>query len=106
MFIGALGYAALVAFSLVYFIGKGDQSLEPLIIFGGALLGLGAGLLWTAQGRLILQYSDGTNTGHLFSIFWSIFNLSAVAGGILTFAYFSTSSSGVIYPKSTSFISL
>lgn len=70
MAIGALGYAALVSFSLVYFLSDADEKLEPLIIFGGALLGVGAGILWTAQGRLILQYSDGTNTGHLFSIFW------------------------------------
>lgn len=100
MAIGILGYASLVAFSLVYFIGNGDEALQPLIILGGALLGVGAALLWTAQGRMILQYSDGENTGHLFSLFWSVFNLSAVAGGFMTFAYFSTSAADVSFKTS------
>ena len=43
----------------------------------------------------MLQYSDGTDSGKIFAIFWSIFNLSAVLGGFITFVYFSsTSSSG------------
>ena len=43
----------------------------------------------------MLQYSDGTDSGKIFAIFWSIFNLSAVLGGFITYIYFSsTSSSG------------
>uniref|UniRef100_A0A7S2WEB7 Major facilitator superfamily (MFS) profile domain-containing protein n=1 Tax=Rhizochromulina marina TaxID=1034831 RepID=A0A7S2WEB7_9STRA len=92
MFLGVLGYAALVAASLVYLLGLVGRWL---VILGGAVNGVGAAFMWTAQGRLMLQYSDGTDSGRIFAIFWSIFNLSAVLGGILLFAYFlSTSSSG------------
>ena len=90
MFIGIVGYAMLVLAALLY-------NLELVgswcVIAGGACTGVGAALLWTGQGRLMLEYSDGTDAGHIFAIFWSIFNASAVLGGLFTFAYFSTSDS-------------
>lgn len=68
-----------------------DTNLNWIVILGGIFNGLGAALLWTAQGRLIMQYSDGTDNGFLFSIFWALFNLSALVGGLLTFFYFGAS---------------
>jgi len=90
MFFGVLGYAGLVLSSLIYFLTDEDNrpDIEWLVQLGGCCCGLGAALLWTAQGRLILQYSDGSDGGTLFSIFWALFNLSALAGGLLTFFYF------------------
>lgn len=96
MFVGIMGYAALVAVSLVYFESGSDKRYEPWVIVGGGLLGIGAAFLWTAQGKLILQYSDGTDTGNLFALFWGLFNMSAVAGGFLTFGYFASSHSSVL----------
>jgi hypothetical protein len=64
-----------------------------LVVLGGGVNGVGAALLWTGQGRLMLQYSDGNDSGRIFAIFWSIFNLSAVFGGFITFAYFANESS-------------
>ena len=90
MFLGVVGYAALVAASLLFYLGVIDSWG---VILGGGINGVGAALLWTAQGRLMLQYSDGTDAGRIFAIFWSIFNASAVFGGILTFSYFSSNSS-------------
>jgi MFS family permease len=90
MFLGILGYAALVATSLLYYLGAvGAWG----VVAGGGVNGVGAALLWTAQGRLMLQYSDGKDAGRIFALFWSIFNASAVFGGLLTFAYFSSNSS-------------
>eukprot|EP00518_Triparma_eleuthera_P008779 CAMPEP_0182478344 /NCGR_PEP_ID=MMETSP1319-20130603/32348_1 /TAXON_ID=172717 /ORGANISM="Bolidomonas pacifica, Strain RCC208" /LENGTH=450 /DNA_ID=CAMNT_0024679671 /DNA_START=204 /DNA_END=1553 /DNA_ORIENTATION=- len=91
MFWGTVGYAGLVAASLLYFENL-DKKLDYVVILGGVSCGLGAALLWTAQGRLIMQYSDGTDNGHLFSIFWALFNLSSLVGGLLTFFYFGTGS--------------
>eukprot|EP00747_Dinoflagellata_sp_TGD_P052568 gnl/TRDRNA2_/TRDRNA2_147978_c0_seq2.p1 gnl/TRDRNA2_/TRDRNA2_147978_c0~~gnl/TRDRNA2_/TRDRNA2_147978_c0_seq2.p1 ORF type:complete len:406 (+),score=27.33 gnl/TRDRNA2_/TRDRNA2_147978_c0_seq2:130-1218(+) len=60
---------------------------------GGCVLGLGAALLWTGQGRLILDYSDDSNRGELFSIFWSFYRAASVLGGVLSFTYFSVEGS-------------
>mmetsp|Transcript_37984 Transcript_37984/g.80029 ORF Transcript_37984/g.80029 Transcript_37984/m.80029 type:complete len:520 (-) Transcript_37984:396-1955(-) len=62
MFVGVLGYASLVLASLVYFLyGRGEGNVlwaRRLVVMGGAVLGCGASTLWTAQGRLILQYAS------------------------------------------------
>jgi hypothetical protein len=52
LFLGILGYAALVAASLVYFL-KGDEwpFAGNLVILGGFATGLGASFVWTAQVR-------------------------------------------------------
>eukprot|EP00126_Sphaerothecum_destruens_P013316 Sdes_comp22788_c0_seq1m21186 len=87
MMIGTFGYGALVAVGLVFF---ETGFSNGLVIFGGALCGIGAALLWTGQGRLILQYSTNENRGTNFAIFWSLFQAAAVVGGILTWTYFAT----------------
>ena len=85
MFLGIMGYATLVGLSLLYYLGSAGQFV---VILGGAINGVGAALLWTAQGRLMLQYSNGDDAGRIFTIFWGLFNMSAVLGGFLTYAYF------------------
>jgi hypothetical protein len=50
------------------------------VIAAGAILGICAGLLWTAQGSLMLSYPTETQKGRFIGIFWSIFNLGSVVG--------------------------
>ncbi|KAF0712720.1 Aste57867_4706 [Aphanomyces stellatus] len=50
-----------------------------------AILGIGAGLLWTAQGQMCMAYPTSETKGTFFSYFWIIFNLGATLGGFLTF---------------------
>jgi hypothetical protein len=50
------------------------------MIAAGAVLGLCAGLLWTAQGSLMLAYPTEDQKGGFIGIFWSIFNLGGVVG--------------------------
>jgi len=50
------------------------------VITAGAILGLCAGLLWTAQGSLMLAYATESQKGVFIGIFWGIFNLGAVVG--------------------------
>ena len=50
------------------------------VIGAGAILGLSAGLLWTAQGSLMLAYPTESQKGKFIAIFWSIFNLGGVVG--------------------------
>jgi MFS family permease len=82
---GILGYACLVGTSLFYF--QFPQQ-EWVVIGGGAVLGFGASLLWTGQGRLLLAYAE--NDASLLGLFWSVFQCSAVTGGLLSFLYYGT----------------
>jgi hypothetical protein len=50
------------------------------VIAAGALLGICAGLLWTAQGSLMLAYPTESQKGKFIGVFWAIFNLGAVVG--------------------------
>lgn len=52
----------------------------PFVIAAGAILGICAGLLWTAQGSLMMAYATESTKGKFIGIFWSIFNLGAVVG--------------------------
>ena len=112
LFIGVLGYASLVLTSLIYFIYGGEDVIwsKRLVVLGGATLGIGASLLWTAQGRLILQYSEReeelngtttnrtnetqTKTGKLMGIFWAIFQCSSLVGGAVSFTYYNKQPKG------------
>lgn len=117
MFVGVLCYGNLVLASLIYFEygGEGVRWARRLVVAGGALLGAGASALWTAQGRLILQYAtraeelqsiknhlnskssgDGSKgkAGTLMSIFWSIFQCSSLVGGSISFIYYNRKPEG------------
>lgn len=92
LFLGVLGYAALVTASLVYFV----YGIESIVVYGGAVLGVGAALLWTAQGRLILDYAavEPEQSGTLMGIFWAVFQGSALVGGAVSFLFYSESPTG------------
>lgn len=91
LFVGALGYATLAASSLVLAaLGEQRGACQRWLIIGsGACVGVGAALLWTAQGTLMLVHGGPHGTGRAFAIFWGMFNASAIAGGVLTAAFFS-----------------
>ena len=55
------------------------------VIGAGAILGICAGLLWTAQGSLMLAYPTENQKGKFIGIFWSIFNLGGVVGAAVSF---------------------
>ena len=88
IFLGVLGYGCLVASSLLLSLVDAEWC-KTLVILGGAAEGVGAACLWTGQGRLILEWSDGTDAAHLFAVFWALFNCSALLGGVLAFFFFS-----------------
>jgi len=52
-------------------------------IFAGALLGVCAGLLWTAQGTIMISYPQEDQKGRYFAWFWAIFNMGAVIGSLI-----------------------
>lgn len=56
---------------------------EKFVIAAGVMLGLCAGLLWTAQGTILMAYPAESRKGASIAIFWAIFNLGAVIGGLV-----------------------
>ncbi|KAF4668894.1 DUF895 domain membrane protein [Perkinsus olseni] len=92
MCVGGLSYAFYAAAAYVsgHVAGTGW-----LFILAGAVCGLGAGWLWTAQGALMMAYAPENKKGHYITTFWVIFNLGGFIGGILQFALnFSEGSGG------------
>eukprot|EP00123_Amoebidium_parasiticum_P017372 comp23823_c0_seq2/m.41523 comp23823_c0_seq2/g.41523 ORF comp23823_c0_seq2/g.41523 comp23823_c0_seq2/m.41523 type:complete len:469 (-) comp23823_c0_seq2:632-2038(-) len=72
-----------------------DSAFNWLAILSGALLGVGAGLFWTAQGAMMMAYAPEEKKGSYISLFWVIFNLGGCLGGLLVFAVnFHTESGG------------
>lgn len=64
-------------------------------IASGALLGVGAAMFWTAQGSMMMAYAPQDLKGSYIALFWIIFNMGGVLGGLLGFATnFETESAG------------
>ncbi|KAF0709657.1 hypothetical protein As57867_005785, partial [Aphanomyces stellatus] len=91
LFFGSFGYT-LYAVSLLVMDNSLDKDTEKYADSGtnffyaaNALLGVGAGMLWAAQGQMCMAYPTTETKGKYFSYFWIIFNLGACLGGFLTF---------------------
>lgn len=77
--LGGLGYSVYISAYLCY---NYTQNFG-YIIFAGALLGVCAGMLWSAQGVIILSYPTEQEKGRFISWFWMIFNLGGVIGSLV-----------------------
>ncbi|OMO69151.1 Ion channel regulatory protein, UNC-93 [Corchorus capsularis] len=58
---------------------------QAFAIAAGALLGVGAGLLWAGEGAIMTAYPPPNRKGTYISLFWSIFNMGGVIGGLIPF---------------------
>lgn len=77
--LGGLGYCVYAASFLSYNHNQNDG----FVIFAGAFLGVCAGLLWTAQGTIMMSYPSEDRKGRYISWFWMIFNMGAVIGSLI-----------------------
>lgn len=77
--LGGLGYCLYAASFLSY----NHNQNRGFVIFAGAFLGLCAGLLWTAQGTIMMSYPSEDRKGRYISWFWIIFNMGAVIGSLI-----------------------
>lgn len=80
--IGACGYCLYVSSYLALNIHPG---LGKFVIIAGALHGICSGLLWAAQGSLMMGYPTEGQKGRFVAVFWTIFNLGGVAGAAVAF---------------------
>ncbi|KAI8936874.1 hypothetical protein NX059_006110 [Plenodomus lindquistii] len=76
---GGIGYSVYVASYLCF----NHTANLGFTTFAGALLGVCAGLLWCAQGAIMMSYPPEASKGRYISWFWMIFNLGAVIGTLI-----------------------
>lgn len=79
------GAATYSFYSLGMYLSGNVEGAEWVAILAGIILGIGAGLFWTAQGAMMMCYSTPYNKGNYIGWFWIIFNLGGVLGGLLQF---------------------
>lgn len=79
MAIGGTGYC-LYAISLLVSVHKDVSGFN---IFAGAYLGFCAGILWAAQGTIMLSYPTEQMKGRYWAWFWGIFNIGACVGSLV-----------------------
>ncbi|KAI0317919.1 MFS general substrate transporter [Amylostereum chailletii] len=82
LLLGSSGYALYIGSYLAVNI---HPNASGFVIGAGAVLGICAGLLWTAQGSLMLAYPTESQKGRFIGIFWAIFNLGGVVGASVSF---------------------
>ncbi|KAL1895992.1 hypothetical protein Cpir12675_002968 [Ceratocystis pirilliformis] len=80
--LGGIGYSVYVAAFLCY----NHTQNRGFVVFSGAFLGVCAGLLWTAQGAIMMSYPPEESKGRYISWFWAIFNMGAVIGALIPLA--------------------
>lgn len=76
---GGLGYCVYVSSYLCY----SNTHSFGYVVFAGFLLGCCAGVLWSAQGAIMMSYPPEKHKGRFISCFWIIFNLGAVIGSLV-----------------------
>ncbi|TFK22046.1 DUF895 domain membrane protein [Coprinopsis marcescibilis] len=81
LLLGTSGYALYIGSYLTMNI---HPTSGGFVIGAGAVLGICAGLLWTAQGSIMLSYPTEGQKGQYISIFWGIFNLGSVVGAAVS----------------------
>ncbi|KAH9830102.1 MFS general substrate transporter [Rhodofomes roseus] len=79
LFIGTLGYALYVGALWCY----QTQGTSWFLIFAGALLGISAALLWSAQGAIMMSYPLEKDKGKAFGVFWAIFQFGSLIGALI-----------------------
>lgn len=55
------------------------------MIASGAILGIGASLLWVVQGAIMTTYVEESQKGRAIAVFWIIFNLGGGVGSLASF---------------------
>ncbi|KAF2120923.1 major facilitator superfamily domain-containing protein [Lophiotrema nucula] len=76
---GGLGYCVYISSYLCY---NYTQNFG-YVVFAGFFLGCCAGILWSAQGAIMMSYPPERLKGRYISWFWIIFNLGAVIGSLV-----------------------
>ena len=66
------------------------------MIASGAILGIGASMLWVVQGAIMTTYVAESQKGRAIAVFWIIFNLGGGVGSLASFGLNFHSKSGTV----------
>lgn len=77
---GGLGYSIYISAYLCY----NYTANYGYIVFAGAWLGICAGVLWAAQGAIMMSYPLEREKGRYSSWFWMVFNMGGVIGSLVS----------------------
>lgn len=80
------GGATYAFYAAGIYVSSNVEGAGIVAILSGALLGAGAGWFWTAQGAMMMSYATPLRKGYYIGIFWILFNLGGMIGGLLTMA--------------------
>ncbi|KAJ1673950.1 hypothetical protein EV182_004258 [Spiromyces aspiralis] len=75
---------ALNTGSYIYAEHRGPSAL-PFVIVSAVLMGVGAGVLWSGQGMVVISYPKEYHRGRFTAFFWVLFNLGGVIGAAILF---------------------
>jgi MFS family permease len=91
--LGTFGYCLYIGSYLALNI---HPHAGAFVIASGAILGVCAGLLWAAQGSLMLAYPTESQKGTYIAIFWAIFNLGGIIGSAVSLGTNFNNTSGTV----------
>jgi MFS family permease len=77
---GGLGYCVYISSYLSFNYTKNFG----FVVFAGCLLGCCAGILWSAQGAIMMSYPPEKLKGRYISWFWIIFTSGSVIGSLVS----------------------
>ncbi|KIW75874.1 hypothetical protein Z517_10619 [Fonsecaea pedrosoi CBS 271.37] len=66
------------------------------VIASGAILGVGASMLWVVQGAIMTTYVAESQKGRAIAVFWIVFNLGGGVGSLASFGLNFHSKSGTV----------
>jgi MFS family permease len=73
-----------------------DHDNGTFVIVSGAILGIGASMLWVVQGAIMTTYVAESQKGRAIAVFWIIFNLGGGVGSLASFGLNFHSKSGTV----------
>ena len=73
-----------------------DHKNGAFVIASGAILGIGASMLWVVQGAIMTTYVSESQKGRAIAVFWIIFNLGGGVGSLASFGLNFHSKSGTV----------
>ncbi|CAH8639560.1 unnamed protein product [Schistosoma rodhaini] len=86
----------MMSFSFSVYIASYIEPFEWSLYLASFVNGIGAAVLWTAQGAFITDCSTKSNLNQHFSLFWGLFQANQIVGGL--YAYLSLSNIDEISP--------
>jgi MFS family permease len=71
----------------VFYIAALIRPYVPVVFVGAFIVGTGGGVLWTAQGNILIQNSSKVRMGTTSGIFWLMLESSLVLGNLFLFVF-------------------